>query len=209
MSEAHDNQPTRRVLIVEDIPRLREMLTRAIRDMDFIPTGVESGEAGLAALEKEPADIALVDLSLPGMNGLEFCEHVHRRWENTKLVILTGYGDLDAARKAIRLDVVDFLTKPCTLGDLEIALGRAMRHRHDTARLEGPAILGGDAPPETHQPGDADARTIEEVEREHILDTLARNDGNRAKTAKELGISLRTLYYRLSTYESRGEYKRE
>lgn len=209
MSDEPTRAPSRRVLIVEDIPRLREMLTRAIRDMDFTPLAVESGEAGIAALEQEPADIALVDLSLPGMNGLEFCEHVHRCWEDTQLVILTGYGDLDAAKQAIRLDVVDFLTKPCTLGELEAALGRAMRQKHASARLRAPAAFEGAPSPEPERTGPTDTRTIEEVEREHILDTLARNNGNRAKTAKELGISLRTLYYRLSTYESRGEFRRE
>ena len=207
MSSNVDGGTNGRVLIVEDIPRLRQMLERAIRDMEFTPVPVESGEAGIAAMEKSPSDIALVDLNLPGMNGLEFCEQVHRRWESTRLVILTGHGDLEAARRAIRLNVVDFLIKPCALGELEAALSKAMRGRHQSARLHVPDAREIMAEDDAER--DSEARRMEDVEREHILDTLARNNGNRAKTAEELGISLRTLYYRLSTYESQGQYQRE
>ncbi len=209
MAHEHGGVGHGRVLIVEDIPRLREMLSRAIRDMEFIPVAVGSGEEGIAALERESTDIALVDLALPGMSGLEFCELAHQRWSGMKVVILTGYGDLEAARKAIRLEVVDFLIKPCALGELEVALGRAMRSRHQESRPLAPEESGAEVERDDREEEGTDARTIEDAERELILDALARHDGNRARTAEELGISLRTLYYRLSMYEARGQFHRE
>lgn len=199
----------RSVLIVEDEARLREMLVRAVRVMGFAVRGAASGEEGLQALEQEATDVAVVDLNLPGMNGIDFCEQVRQRWPLTQMLVLTGYGDLEAAQRAIRLDVVDFLTKPCALGDLESALDRAMRRRrnHIIARAEEdgqttvPAVEAATA----KSPG---GRTIEDLEREHILAALARNNGNRRATAKELGLSIRTLYYRLRVYEIRGFLRR-
>jgi DNA-binding NtrC family response regulator len=206
IEKAHDRDSVR-VLIVEDVERLREMLLRALRDMEFVPTAVGSGETGLAAIKAQNFDIAVVDLNLPGMNGLEFCEQVHRVSEQTQLIILTGYGDLEAAQRAMRLDVVDFLTKPCALDDLEVSLARALRRRQAPGSAAA-APLQTAIFDESDEPG-PEPRTMEEIERKHILEALARNDGNRAKTAEDLGISLRTLYYRLSAYERRGSYTRE
>ena len=123
----------RRVLIVEDEPRLRDMLVRAIRDMEFTVTAAPTAEVAIDLLAGEVVDIVLSDLNLPGMHGLEFCEHVRRTWPEIQLLILTGYGDLEVAKKAIRLDVVDFLTKPCPLGELEA--GGLQRRPHTITRL--------------------------------------------------------------------------
>ncbi len=76
-------------------------------------------------MEAAPADIVLLDLNLPGMTGMDFFRKLRDRWPITQVIILTGFGDLESAREAIRLDVVDFLTKPCHLGELEQALDRA------------------------------------------------------------------------------------
>lgn len=185
--EAKSIPPGRgRVLIVEDGSRFRGMLVRAVREMGFDPRPVDCAESAIDSLETEPAEIAMVDLGLPGMSGLDLCRHLRERFPSVQIVILTGFGDLDAAKQAIRLDVVDFLTKPCDHGELETALGRAL-NRHATRGRES---------------ADGHAQTIEQIERRHILDAIERNDGNRSKAAKELGISVRTLYYRLSRYKT-------
>src|SRR5947209_7225156 len=119
----------RRVLLVEDEPRLREMLLRAILEMGFEAIGTGTGEMALRVLEKQTFDTIIIDLNLPGMGGMDLLERVHERWPALQAVILTGFGDLEAAKKAIHLDVVDFLTKPCSLSELETALGRASARR--------------------------------------------------------------------------------
>ena len=200
----------RQVLLVEDEARLREMLTRAIHEMGFAPTAVPQAEPALRLMEARPFDIVIVDLNLPGMNGLDFLERAHARWPATQAIVLTGFGDLGAAKQAIRLDVVDFLTKPCPLGELEVALDRA-RNRRLQAAGPLPARAAG-AP--NGQPSDEDdgrppaegrpTPSLEEMEQRHILAVLEKNNGNRTTTAAELGISLRKLYYRLGQYQKRG-----
>jgi len=195
-----NNPPTRRppsVLFVEDEPRLREILSSAMASWGFAVDTARSGEEALRHMDANPRDIALLDLNLPGVGGIELFEQIRQRWPQTAVIILTGFGDLAAARAAIRLDVVDFLTKPCRLDDLETALDRAWK-RSPASQL--PIV------PEAQLQADpaAPAKTLEEIERQHILGTLARNNGNRTAAAAELGISRRTLQYRLSEYQEKG-----
>lgn len=181
-----------RVLIVDDEPRLRDMLSRSTAEMGFAPTTARSAEQARRMLEQEPADILLLDLNLPGQDGMDLLEQLRSMRSCPQVIILTGFGSLEAAKRAIRLDVVDFLTKPCSLDDLEIALNRARQRLHESVL---PRI---DPDPE---PQVEPTATLEDLERAHILAALDRNHGNRAATAAELGISERTLYYRLSQYQ--------
>ena len=205
----------RQVLLVEDEARLRDMLTRAIHEMGFQPTAVQQGEAALRQLEQrgdKGFDILIVDLNLPGMGGMELLEQVRARWPDVQAIILTGFGDLEAAKQAIRLDVVDFLTKPCPLGELEVALDRARTRLLRCRGFTAPAASAAGAEAESHGADDADqdaARpgsvpSLEEMEQRHILAVLEKNHGNRTATAAELGISLRKLYYRLGQYQKQG-----
>ena len=198
----------RQVLLVEDETRLREMLTRAIHEMGFSPTSVAQAEAALRMMDGRPFDILIVDLNLPGMGGMEFLEQVHSRWPATQAIVLTGFGDLSAAKHAIRLDVVDFLTKPCPLGELEVALDRARNRRLQSPGAEPVRLAEAfrAAREESHVEPAANEPTssLEEMEQRHILAVLEKNHGNRTATAAELGISLRKLYYRLGQYQKQG-----
>lgn len=197
-SAAPPPNSSRRVLIVDDEPRVREMLNMAITEMGFTTTTAATAEGGLRAMEQSPADIVMLDLNLPGISGMEMLQTLRRRWAQTQVIILTGFGDLEAAKEAIHMDVVDFLTKPCPLGHIEQALERA-RQRH--AKLVGPKVIPPPPEPPPVVPAPADSESLEDVERNHILAVLQRHGGNRAATAAELGISLRTLYYRLEKYQ--------
>ena len=183
---------TVRVLIVDDEPRLRELLADEIGDMGFLPTTTRTAEEALRLLADESFGIALLDLQLPLMNGIDLFERIRLQWPATQVIVLTGYGDLDVARQAIRLDVVDFLTKPCPLHDLEMAMERARR------RLD-PGV-----PPEPESITAGESITLADAEREQILAALARAGGNRTLAAETLGISRRTLHYRLSEYQRQG-----
>jgi DNA-binding NtrC family response regulator len=195
-SEARD------VLIVEDESRLREMLHRAVREMGFNPIAAPTAEAALREAEHREFDIAIIDLNLPGMGGLSMLEKLRQSQPDVQAIVLTGFGDLEAARAAIRLDVVDFLTKPCALGTLEESLDRARRRRHNkSAEPEMPAEKPAQFTPPEPMP---ERISLEELEQRHILAVLEKNEGNRTATAAELGISVRKLYYRIGQYQKQG-----
>lgn len=117
------------------------------------------------------------------------------------MVILTGFGTLEAAQRAIQLGVVEFLTKPASLGDLEKALHRAWR----SLSANAPDNIPGERPIPADKPADAGtapaAGRLQDLEREWILAALERHGGNREAAAAQLGISVRKLYYRLCDYQ--------
>lgn len=194
------------VLVVEDELRIRNMLNSALAGMGFKATLAGSAEEGMRLMKTRDFDILMLDLNLPGMDGLEFLRTIRVANQQLQVIVLTGFGDLEAAKRAIHMDVVEFLTKPCTLGSLEVALDRARKRRKTLLMSEMP--MEADAAEIEAKPAapvePVAGEEIEELERRHILATLEKNDGNRALTAAELGISLRKLYYRLKQYERKG-----
>lgn len=181
------------ILIVEDEPRMRDVLARFASGCGYQTLTARTGEEALRLFASHKVDVVLLDLNLPGMGGIECFEQMRRHSTTAAVVVLSGFGDMDAARAAIRLGVSDFLSKPCHLGELEVALDKALRNRRDTSMLAARARgteTGGSV------------QTLAQVERGHILSVLEKHTGNRAKAAVELGISLRTLYYRLEEYQS-------
>jgi DNA-binding NtrC family response regulator len=187
-----------KVLVVDDEGRLRDVLTRAIGSWGFQVAGARSGEEALRLMQASKFDISILDLNLPGVGGIELFEKFRAVNPEHQVIVLTGFGNLESARASIRLDVVDFLEKPCPLGELEKSLHRA------TQRLVRP-MPQHLIPTESEPPADdGPVQTLEDVEREHIISALRRNDGNRTATAIELGISRRTLQYKLSEYQRQG-----
>ncbi len=185
------HQPS--VLIIEDEPRLRDLLSEALRGWGLTSTTARSGEEALRSIDSHPADILLVDLNLPGLSGIETLAELRKRDIDAPAIILTGFGDLNAAQQAIKLGVVAFLTKPAPLGELEQAIDRARRQLKPDLPIIAPESIDTSKPVK-----------LEELEKQHILGTLRKNAGNRTATAKELGISRRTLQYRLSEYQAKG-----
>jgi DNA-binding NtrC family response regulator len=81
---------------------------RSAREIGFSVFGARSAEHAQRTLEQESIDIVILDLDLPGLDGLQFLEQLQVDNPRIRVIIPTGFGDLAAARKAIRLDVVDF-----------------------------------------------------------------------------------------------------
>src|SRR5579872_3845208 len=114
-----------RVLVVDDENRLRDVLTRAIASWGFQVSGARSGEEAMRLWQANKFDISILDLNLPGIGGIELFEKFRELNSEHQVIVLTGFGNLESARASIRLDVVDFLEKPCPLGELEKSLHRA------------------------------------------------------------------------------------
>src|SRR5205085_3658402 len=137
-------------------------------------TAARSGEEAVRANEASPHDVAVLDLNLPGIDGIECLKRLRERTPSLQAIVLTGFASVEAAKQAVHLDVVEFLTKPTHLGELEQALDRALRRMGptlpDSAASDEPGEGVAPAPPGT---------TLEEMERQHILAALRRNNGNR------------------------------
>jgi DNA-binding NtrC family response regulator len=193
--------PPARVLIVEDEPRLREALVRACGQMGYEARAAGSAEEALRFVREAEFGVVLLDLNLPGLDGIGFFERLRSEERRVEVIILTGYGSLESARQTIALDVSDYLTKPFHLGEIEAALEKARRRL--TQKRE-PVLPEKPWTPSTPASTPSEARRLEDVERETILAALERYDGKRSAAAAELGISERTLYYRLKQWQEKG-----
>jgi DNA-binding NtrC family response regulator len=197
MQNTLEHNPLRKamnVLVIEDERRMRDLLLDTIPDMGFGVEAVRSAEEALVRMHTNPREILIVDLNLPQMGGLDFLCLIKQRWPRTRAIVLTAYGDLPSAQRAIQLEVVEFLTKPCPLGEIERALARARELR-----------LAGAMGELAEEPLSSEQFTLDAAERNAIRVALARHGGNRKAAARELGISRRTLHYRLSRYRKAGE----
>lgn len=179
------------VLIVDDEPRLRELLSRAVARMGCDVAAVESAEDAASELHKRRFNVVLLDLNLPGKSGIDFMDDLNRQWPDVQVIIVTGFGELSSAQKAVRHGLADYVTKPFDLGDIERALDRAIRRLQAKSGVE--STSSGVASHAVHG-------SLEVMERKLIEATLARHQGNRTAAANELGITRRTLYTKIKQY---------
>ena len=100
------------LLLVDDEPRILSGLKRVFFEQDYVLHEAESGEQALDVLERERVDAALLDLRMPGMDGLELLKSVKELRPELMVLMLTGHGGVRDAVEAMRLGALDFLEKP-------------------------------------------------------------------------------------------------
>lgn len=114
------------VLVVDDDPDVRELLVEHLRSRGLRVATAADGRAAIAAVERSPGHFGLIltDLQLPGADGLAVLRTAKKLNPGCHVVIITGYASLDSAIEAVRAGAYDYLTKPFSLGQLDVALGR-------------------------------------------------------------------------------------
>ena len=124
-----------RILVVDDEEEIRRLLTGLLTLAGFNVAAAGSGREALASVEQEPPDLIILDLGLPGMDGLEILRRIRERGGAAKVVVLTGYGTAQRAREAMALGVRDLLGKPFDLDRLLRIVVEAVEG--ETLRLAG------------------------------------------------------------------------
>lgn len=115
-----------KVLIIDDEEIIRRRL-KELLVMDAYEVFVaDSGKAGLDIFKKENPEIVLVDIKMPGMDGIEVLSEVKKVSPQTEVLIITGHGGIDSAIQALRQNAFDYITKPINYDELEIAVKRAL-----------------------------------------------------------------------------------
>jgi DNA-binding NtrC family response regulator len=124
----------RRILLAEDSERTRQSLKELLQTDDEIEVDTaHNGEDAIKALEKQNYSIGLIDLKMPGLDGMQLIEEVQKRKMPVTIIVMTGYGSINEAVQAMRLGAYDFLTKPIDVQHLRLVIARALRDRvlHD------------------------------------------------------------------------------
>mgnify|MGYP003735868787 FL=1 len=165
------------LLIVDDDNPFRERLARAMEKKGFIVTQAESVKKGIDSLKITKPAFAVVDLRLNDGNGLEVVKEIQNLNNNSKIIMLTGYGNIPTAVAAIKHGAIDYLAKPADADDVEKAL------------LADPTSKA--QPPENPM-------TADRVKWEHIHRVFELCNRNVSETARRLKMHRRTLQRILS-----------
>ncbi|MCP4886405.1 sigma-54 dependent transcriptional regulator [Rubripirellula sp.] len=123
------------ILFADDEKNLQELMRTELPRMGYRVTVCPDGLTAVAALEKEPFDCLLVDLDMPGLNGIEVIGKARELRPEIEAVVMTGKPSQDTAIKALRYQAFDYLTKPCRLAELAGLLGRVGERRHNRRQL--------------------------------------------------------------------------
>lgn len=112
--------------MVDDDPDIRELLVEHLRSKGFRVAAAADGRAAISAVERSPGHFGLIltDLQLPGADGLAVLRAAKQLNPGVHVVIITGYASLDSAIEAVRNGAYDYLTKPFSLGQLDVVLAR-------------------------------------------------------------------------------------
>jgi DNA-binding response OmpR family regulator len=107
-----------RVLVIDDEARIRSFLTRALEAEGFVVEGAEDGHRGLARALAGSCELVILDLLLPGLDGLAVLRELHRRCPELRVLILSARSDLATKLRGFELGAVDYLPKPFALDEL-------------------------------------------------------------------------------------------
>ena len=107
-----------KVMLVDDEEAYVALLEERLRLRGLDVVCAFRGEAALNILEKEPVDVVVLDLSMPGLSGLETLAEIKRRHPKIEVILLTGHADIDASIKGVSLGAFEFLVKPIEIEEL-------------------------------------------------------------------------------------------
>src|SRR5271163_4997523 len=114
------------ILIVDDEPTIRQSLKGVLEDEGFKTSMAESGEAGLDIISKHAFDVVLLDVWLPGIDGLETLERIRERENAPEVIMISGHGTIETAVRATKLGAYDFLEKPLSIDKTLILIKNAI-----------------------------------------------------------------------------------
>ena len=122
-----DTRVEMRILLIDDEADILRSIGDFLKDMNHHVYLAGGGTEGLAVLRRERIDIVITDLKMPGMDGFEVLQEAQRTAPGTEVIMITGYGDISAAVRAMREGAFDFFTKPVKLRELTASLERTVR----------------------------------------------------------------------------------
>jgi two-component system nitrogen regulation response regulator NtrX len=141
------------ILIVDDEAGVRASLAGVLRDEGYAVDTLDSGEACLERAARQTYDLILLDIWLPGLDGLATLERLRERRVETQVIMISGHGSVESAVRATKLGAFDFIEKPLSLEKTVLAVRNGLRQRRLEvenrtlrARVDKPIVIVGDSP---------------------------------------------------------------
>lgn len=118
------SKETLNVLILDDDRHFTEELTEFFQNSGFLAYQANTGDEGFSMLAEQKIDLLILDIRLPGINGLDILKEVSVTYPDMEVIIISAHGDMDTVIKAMRLGAIDYLKKPFRHLDIQIAIER-------------------------------------------------------------------------------------
>jgi DNA-binding NtrC family response regulator len=128
-----------RILVVDDELFVRELLLEFLSSQGYEVWLADCGEKAVRLIENEPADVALVDLKMPGIDGIETLKQIRKAAPDTVTIVMTGYPTIESSIEALRCGACDYVVKPFKLNDLNSSVVKALQEhqlKDQTTRLK-------------------------------------------------------------------------
>lgn len=100
------------ILIVDDEEVVRLSHQRSLEASECNTRAAEDGRQAINVMEKQPADVVLLDIRMPDLDGMDVLKIIKQRWPDSQVVVITGYPSIESAKQAVKLGAFDYLAKP-------------------------------------------------------------------------------------------------
>lgn len=124
------------ILIVDDEEVVRLSHLRSLENSGCNTLAAEDGTKALQVMEQNPADVILLDLRMPDLDGMDVLKIIKERWPESEVVVITGYPSVESAKQAVRLGACDYLAKPVAPDDVIKATTSAITQKRWGLRSE-------------------------------------------------------------------------
>jgi two-component system nitrogen regulation response regulator NtrX len=118
---------SKKILVIDDETSILESLAGILSDEGFIPVCVDSAEKGLKRLQSEMPDLVLLDIWLPGMDGIEALKQIKKEYPELQVIMISGHGTIDTAVQATKIGAFDFIEKPLSYDKIVLAINNGLR----------------------------------------------------------------------------------
>lgn len=125
-----------KILLVDDEVVFTNNMSKLLANRGYRVTAVNSGDAAIHAMEEDDFDVVVLDLKMPGMDGITTLKEIKKLGLFTETLILTGHGSIDSALEAIKLGAYDYLTKPCEINDLVTKIEGAWEKKDESQQKD-------------------------------------------------------------------------
>ena len=125
-----------KILLVDDEVVFTQNMAKLLTNRGYIVTVVGSGDAAIQALEEKDFDVVVLDIKMPGMDGITTLREIKKLGLLTETLILTGHGSIDTALEAIKIGAYDYLTKPCEIDELIGKIEGAWEKKDDEVKKD-------------------------------------------------------------------------
>jgi len=173
------------VLIVDDEEGCREIIARVVESLNLTPRFASDGQKALEILDQVSPEIITLDLNMPRLDGMKVLEMLAAKRCDADVILLTGYGTIESAVKAMRLGATDYLTKPISIDVLRNIMSQALKRRRSNAGRRSSAAKPGEDLFEIFGRSPAMSAVIKQIKRVAPTENTVLIEGERG-TGKEV-----------------------